>query len=182
MNKSLKTFLFILWLALLLWGLSGVLQRLTAGHHMANYGSYVPWGLWVAAKIFFVGLSVGASFLVWITWAFNLHLFRPFVRTALWIAVAAMISGLMIISFDLGHMWRLYEVFTRPNFSSLLTIASWLSVVYLIYLLIAIRVAADPGAEKIGTKRNMGFLGIFLALLFSGGNGAEFATLISSSY
>jgi len=93
-----------------------------------------------------------------------------------------MISGLMIISFDLGHMWRLYEVFTRPNFNSLLTIATWLSLAYLIYLLLAMRVAADPGTDNSGTRRNMGFVGIFLALFFSGGNGAEFATLISTNY
>ena len=181
MTKTMKTVVFILWLALLLWGLTGLFERLATGHHMANYGSYVPWGLWVAAKVFFVGLAVGASFLVWITWAFDLQTFKPFVRTGLWIGVAAMISGLLIISFDLGHMWRLYEVFTRPNFSSILTIASWLSMIYLIYLLAALRVAAGP-AGKSSTRRNMGFIGIFLALMFSGGNGAEFATLISTTY
>ena len=182
MNKTLKIGSFIIWLALLLWGLSGVFQRLTAGHHLAHYGSYVPWGLWVAAKVFFVGLAVGASFLVWVTWAFNLQRFKPFVQTALWIAVAAMISGLLVIAFDLGHMERLYEVFTRPNFSSLLTIATWLSMAYLIYLLVAVRAAAGQYGGSDGTRRGMGLFGIFFALLFSGGNGAEFATLISTSY
>lgn len=182
MNKTLKICAFIIWLALMLWGLTGVFQRITEGHHLAHYGSYVPWGLWVAAKIFFVGLAVGASFLVWITWAFDLPRFKPFVRTALWVAVAAMISGLLVIIFDLGHMDRLYEVFTRPNFSSLLAIASWFSMAYLIYLLLAMRVAtgADDGSNT--TRRGMGFLGIFFALLFSGANGAEFASLISTTY
>lgn len=178
MNKTLKIASCIIWLVLMLWGLSGVYQRLTAGHHLAHYGSYVPWGLWVAAKIFFVGLAVGASFLVWVTWAFNLKRFNPFIHTALWIAVAAMISGLLVIAFDLGHMERLYEVFTRPNFSSLLAISSWLSMAYLIYLLLAVRAAAGGG----GTRRGMGLFGIFFALLFSGANGAEFATLISTNY
>ncbi len=182
MNKTLKIGAFIIWLALMLWGLTGVFQRMTAGHHLAHYGSYVPWGLWVAAKIFFVGLAVGASFLVWITWAFNLQRLKPFVHTALWIAVAAMISGLLIVAFDLGHMARLYEVFTRPNFSSLLAIASWLSMAYLIYLLLAMRAAIGPDDGRNNTRRTMGFVGIFFALLFSGANGAEFATLISTSY
>ncbi|MEJ2638524.1 MAG: polysulfide reductase NrfD [Desulfosarcinaceae bacterium] len=181
MNKTLKIGAFIIWIVLMLWGLSGVFQRLTTGHHLAHYGSYVPWGLWVAAKIFFVGLAVGASFLVWVTWAFNLQRLGPFVQAALWIAVAAMISGLMVIAFDLGHMWRLYEVFTRPNFSSLLAIASWLSMAYLIYLLLAIR-AAGQGGKGDATRRGLGFFGIFFALLFSGANGAEFATLISTNY
>lgn len=182
MNKTLKTFSFAIWLVLMLWGLSGVFQRMTTGHHLAHYGSYVPWGLWVAAKIFFVGLAVGASCLVWVTWAFKLQRFKPFVHTALWIAVAAMISGLMVIAFDLGHMERLYEVFTRPNFSSLLAIASWLSMAYLIYLLLAVRAAAGQNGGSESVRRGMGFFGIVFAVLFSGANGAEFATLISTSY
>ncbi len=182
MNKNLKIGAFIIWLILMLWGLSGVFQRMTTGHQLAHYGSYVPWGLWVAAKIFFVGLAVGASSLVWVTWAFNLRRFKAFVHTALWISVASMISGLLVIVFDLGHMARLYEVFTRPNFSSLLAIASWLSMAYLVYLLLAMRAAAGQDGGGEGARRGMGYFGIFFALLFSGANGAEFATLISTSY
>ena len=182
MNKTFKTGIFIFWLLLMGWGVSGVFQRMTSGHLPTHYGSYVPWGLWVAAKIYFVGLAVGSSFLVWVAWAFHWHRFKPFVPTALWIAIAAMISGLLIIAFDLGHMERLYEVFTRPNFFSLLTLASWLSMAYLVFLLLAARAAAGQGEAGNGARRGMGLFGIFFALLFSGANGAEFATLISTSY
>ena len=41
-------------------GFIGVYERLTTGHLYANYGSIIPWGLWVALYIYFVGLSAGA--------------------------------------------------------------------------------------------------------------------------
>jgi len=149
---------------------------------MANYGSYIPWGLWVAGKIYFVGLAVGSSFLAWIIYAFNIQKLRSLVRPALLISTATMIAGLLVIAFDLGHMWRLYEVFTRPNFSSLLAIVTWLSMAYLIYIVWGLLTDLKSGAKSSSGLRLMGAIGIFFALMFSGANGAEFATLISNPY
>jgi molybdopterin-containing oxidoreductase family membrane subunit len=53
----------IIWLVLLIVGLFGVVQRFTQGHALADYGSYVPWGLWVSAYIWLIGLSARAFFL-----------------------------------------------------------------------------------------------------------------------
>lgn len=181
MSRTQKITIFIIWLALAIWGAIGVFQRMTQGHLLANYGSYIPWGLWVAAKIYFVGLAVGSSMLAWVIYAFNIRLLRPLARIALLVSAATMISGLTVISFDLGHMFRLYEVFTRPNFSSLLAIATWLSMGYLIYVLIGLGVALQSDQSN-GSGRLLGWIGIFFALAFSGANGAEFATLISNPY
>ncbi len=181
MSRTQKTIVFIIWLALAVWGTIGFFQRMTQGHLLANYGSYVPWGLWVAAKVYFVGLAVGASLLAWVICAFNIQTLRPLVRISLLVSAVTMISGLLVISFDLGHMWRLYEVFTRPNFSSLLAIATWLSMAYLIYVLIGLGISLKSGHTE-GTGRLFGWIGIFFALAFSGANGAEFATLISNPY
>ena len=181
MSRTQKIVVFIIWLALAVWGAIGVFQRMTQGHLLANYGSYVPWGLWVAAKIYFVGLAVGASLLAWVICAFDIRPLRPLVRIALLVSAATMISGLLVISFDLGHMFRLYEVFTRPNPASLLAIATWLSMGYLIYVLIGLGVTFKSGQAE-GGGRLLGWIGIFFAVAFSGANGAEFATLISNPY
>lgn len=182
MSKIQKIIVFIIWLALMVWGLVGVFQRLSEGHLIANYGSYVPWGLWVAGKIYFVGLAIGSSFLAWVIYAFNIQRLRFLVRPALLISAATMIAGLLVIAFDLGHMWRLYEVFTRPNFSSLLAIVTWLSMAYFIYTLLGLLIELRSGAKSSGGLRLLGGIGIFFALLFSGANGAEFATLVSNPY
>jgi protein NrfD len=182
MNKPQKTQLFIIWLVLMVWGLIGVFQRMTTGELTLNYGGYVPWGLWVAGKVYFVGLSVGASFLAWSIYAFNIRSFRPLARISLLISIATIIAGLLVIAFDLGHMWRLYEVYTRPNFSSLLAIASWLTVAYLIFLVIVLGIDLKSGRETGYVPRFWGWIGIFFAIVFSGANGAEFATMVSSPY
>ena len=182
MTKPQKKIVGLAWVALMIWGLVGVMQRLVYGHLLADYGSYVPWGLWVAGKIYFIGLAEGVSFFAWVCYAFQIERFRGLVRPALWLSLVNMVVGLTIISFDLGHMWRLPEVFFRPNFSSLLTISSWLSMGYMAY--IAVILAMEVKSYSLATKtyRLLGWIGMALAIIFSGGNGAEFATLISSPY
>lgn len=182
MSKTQKIIIFVIWLAAMLWGIFGVFQRLSQGELLVNYGSYIPWGLWVAAKLYFIGMAVGSSFLVWVIYALNIQRLRPLVRPALLISFVSFNVGLLVISFDLGHMWRLYEVFTRPNFSSLLAIATWLSMLYLGYVLVVLLLDLAFGQQVRRLFRTLGWVGIFFALMFSGGNGAEFATLISSPY
>jgi len=182
MNRAFKAIAFIIWLGLMIWGSVGVFYRMTEGHLLANYGSYIPWGLWVAGKIYFVGLAVGASFLAWIIYAFNIKSLRPIVRSALLLSVITLAAGLLIISFDLGHMWRIYEVFTRPNFSSLLAIVTWLSMGYLAYIVLVLLAEVRTGEKSARSFRLLGWIGIFFAITFSGANGSEFATLISRPY
>ncbi len=45
MTRTIKGIGWILWVALLAWGLTGVMDRFSGGRELANYGSYVPWGL-----------------------------------------------------------------------------------------------------------------------------------------
>jgi molybdopterin-containing oxidoreductase family membrane subunit len=155
---------------------------MTQGELLTNYGSYVPWGLWVAGKIYFVGLAVGASFLAWVIYAFNIQRLRPIVSYALLLSVITLASGLLIISFDLGHMWRMYEVFTRPNFSSLLATVTWLSMAYLVYTGLVLLAELRAGQKNSRGFRLAGWIGILFAITFSGANGSEFATLISRPY
>ncbi len=182
MTKTQKKVIGIAWVALMIWGLFGVMQRMIYGHLLADYGSYVPWGLWVSAKIYFIGLAEGVSFFAWVCYAFQIERFRGLVRPALWLSLVNLVVGLTIISFDLGHMWRLQEVFFRPNFFSLLTISSWISMGYLAYIAIILAMEIKPYPLATKTYRRLGWIGMGLAIIFSGGNGAEFATLISSPY
>lgn len=183
MNKTVKNIFFIAWALLMAWGLFGVFQRMTQGELLVNYGSYVPWGLWVAAKTYFVGISVGAAILTWVIWAFGIERLQPVVRPALLVSIITMMAGLIVITFDLGHMFRTIEVFYRPNFSSMLAIATWLSIAHLIYLAMALRVDLKSSETSITSRKKVyGWIGLALAIMFSGGNGAEFAAMISSPY
>lgn len=119
---------------LLLWGLWGVVVRFTDGHHAANYGSYVPWGLWVSGYIYFVGLSAGAFYLSSLVYLFKIEKLEPIARPALFISVITLVTALICIWFDLGHMWRAWEIMVRPNFTSLMAWMVWLYSLYALLL------------------------------------------------
>ncbi|RMH31637.1 MAG: hypothetical protein D6692_00300 [Planctomycetota bacterium] len=135
MQRVLKAVGFVVWVALLLWGLSGVNQRLFGGRELANYGSYVPWGLWVSSYIYFIGLSAGAFLLSSLIYVFHIQALKPIGRLALFTAALTLLMALLSIWFDLGHMWRNYEVFTRPNFTSMMAWMVWLYSAYFLLIL-----------------------------------------------
>ena len=62
-SKGLKQMFWALGFFCFLLGIYGWYDRFAYGHLHANYGSIVTWGLWIAAYIYFIGLSAG-SFLV----------------------------------------------------------------------------------------------------------------------
>ena len=136
MNKTGKTILWIIWLVLLIWGLQGVYQRFAYGHALANYGSYVPWGLHVSAYIYFIGLSAGAFLLSSLIYVFGVKSLARIGRLSLFVAATTLPMALICIWFDLGQMWRPYEVFTRPNWSSMMTWMVWLYTAYFLLIVV----------------------------------------------
>jgi protein NrfD len=181
MEKSRKWIAWAIWLIAMAWGVFGVSQRLLFGELHANYGSYIPWGLWVAGKVYLVGLGVGVSLFVWIVYAFNLKRYFPLAQQALLVSAIALLMGMAVISFDLGHIWRAFEPFYRPQFTSLLAWATWLTAVNLAYVLLVFYLDVVSKMD-LGSRRALGWIGLFLGIAFSGCNGAEFAGLIAHPY
>ena len=132
--KSSRWIFALLWLAGLVFGGIGVVERFLDGHRLAAYTSYVPWGIWVAAYIYFVGLSVGAFLLASVIYAFGLKRFEQVGRVALVTALVTLVMALLSIWFDLGHLERFFYVFTRPNFRSVMAWMIWMYTAYAVFL------------------------------------------------
>ena len=181
MEKSTKWIGWSIWLIAMAWGVFGVSQRLLHGELQVNYGSYIPWGLWVAGKVYLVGLGVGASLFAWIVYAFDLKRYFLLARQALLASAIALLMGMLVIAFDLGHIWRSFEPLYRPQFRSLLAWATWLTVIELLYVILVICLGVASKGEP-RARRTLGWIGIFLGVAFSGCNGAEFAALIAHPY
>ena len=62
-TRTVKRALIALWVAALALGLVGLGLRLFSGRELADYGSYIPWGLWIAVYAYLVGISLGAYLL-----------------------------------------------------------------------------------------------------------------------
>ncbi|RME85230.1 MAG: molybdopterin oxidoreductase [Caldilineae bacterium] len=205
-----KGFNLLFWavtIVLLAIGVVGLYWRLTQGHRLTNYGQLIVWGLWVALYIYFIGLSAGAFLISSLVYAFGVERFRPIARLALFTALISLLAALLNIWFDLGHMERFYEVFTRPHFYSMMAWMVWLYTAYFILLLFElwfeIRIDLIRWSKKEGLSgalcrfltfgskdesekgrardmrvvRVLGSIGVPLAILFHGGVGALFGVV-----
>ncbi len=117
-------------------GLLGVLAiayRLVAGMQVTALTSSVPWGMWVAFYIYFIGLSAGSFLFSTLIYVFGQKDIEKAGRLALLSAIFALIAGMLFIWIDLGHPWRFLNVFIFWNYPSVL---AWESAFYLIYVVI----------------------------------------------
>lgn len=120
----------------LILGFWGMGSRLIFGHASVNYGSYVPWGLWVAFYLFFVGLTAGAFLITIMTYMFRVERLKPVGRLSAFTVLVVLVCELIFISLDLGHMGRLYRFLITPNFTSLMTwFVIFTNLMIIIYLL-----------------------------------------------
>ncbi|MEX0665160.1 MAG: NrfD/PsrC family molybdoenzyme membrane anchor subunit [Acidimicrobiia bacterium] len=115
-------------------GAWGWFVRFTDGHLDANYGSVVPWGLWVAAYIYFIGLSAGSFLISSLVYVFRVKRFEAIGRTALFTALVTLLLALLSIWADLGHMGRAWRVMANPNFKSPMAWMIWLYGAYFLLL------------------------------------------------
>ena len=132
----MRRLLYVAWAVAFALGLVGLWQRLTFGHQLAGYGSYIVWGLWVSLYIYLVGLSAGAFLLSSLVYVFNLQRLERIGKLALFTALVTLLTALLSIWFDLGHMERFHKVFVTPNFRSMMAWMIWLYTGYFILLVL----------------------------------------------
>lgn len=212
MNKTVSAIAWAIAIIGFAVGLIGLYQRLTMGHAAANYGSYVPWGLWVAAYIYFIGLSAGAFLLSALVYVFQIKLLEPIGKLALFTALVTLVAAMFSIWLDLGHPDRAWRLMFRTNFGSMMGWMAWLYSAYFLLLLVelwfAMRSDLAASAAEGGFKgqlcnfltfgqkdmttaalsrdmkilRVLGSIGVPLAIAFHGGVGALFGVVGARPY
>ena len=208
MRKSL----YYLWGLAFVLGLIGIFQRFLYGHQLAAYGSYVVWGLWVAAYIYFIGLSAGAFLLSSLVYVFGVKQLEQVGKLALFTALITLFMALLSIWFDLGHMWRFWKVYTSFAWESMMAWMVWLYTAYFLLLLVETWFVIRPDLVLWSTRSGMqgvaarwltlgrndlspttverekkivkllGTIGVPLAVAFHGGVGALFGVIGARPY
>jgi len=193
-------------------GLAAIALRVVQGMSVTNLTSLIPWGLWVAFYIYFIGLSAGSFLISTMIYVFGLKRFEPIGRIALFSAFVALSTGLVFILLDLGHMERFWTVFFNRSSTSVLEweihfynlyLAILLSELWLLMRRDLIRRGAQPGlvgrvcrllafgskdlsnesAEKdMRMVKILGALGVPVAIGVHGGTGAIFAVVKARPY
>lgn len=206
-NGWLKRGFWVLGFCMILAGLPGLWDRMVYGHLHANYGSIVTWGLWVAAYIYFIGLSAGAFLVSSLVYVFDIRRFETVGRLAVFTALVTLLLALLSIVFDLGHMERAWHVMAFPNFKSPMAWMIWLYTAYMVilvaelwllvrrdlvvgarrpgwrgrlYRLLALRSKNDSDASAqrdLRIVRVIATIGVPLAVMFHGGVGALFGVV-----
>ncbi len=116
-------------------GLYGMFLRFTTGDRLTDYGSYIPWGLWVAFYIYFIGLSAGSFLLSTLVYVARIEKLEKIGKLALFTAFGCLVAALLSIWMDLGHMARVGNVLLHMNLSSMM---SWMGILYSSYFGIVI--------------------------------------------
>jgi Ni/Fe-hydrogenase subunit HybB-like protein len=190
-------------------GIYGMVDRLQNGHLHVAYGSYVPWGLWVAFYLFFVGLTAGAFLITIMTYVFGVKRFEKVGPLAAFTVLVALVCEIIFISLDLGHMFRVYRFFITPSFTSLMTwftlftnvmlviyalecffllrstLVAWSvekragSSIYHLLALFKRSYTAEDSKRDLRIVRTLSIISLPAGLLFYGTNGAFFAILLN---
>jgi molybdopterin-containing oxidoreductase family membrane subunit len=206
-DRHLKQLFWIAGIGLTLLGVWGWYVRFTEGHLQADYGSLIPWGLWVASYIYFIGLSAGSFLISALVFVFGVKRFEAIGRTALFTALITLLLALLSIWADLGHMGRAWHVMAFPNFKSPMAWMIWLYAAYSLLLAVELwflvrrdlvigtrgegwkarvyRVLAfgsRDDSEQSGTRdrravKVLATIGVPVAILFHGGVGALFGVV-----
>jgi Ni/Fe-hydrogenase subunit HybB-like protein len=116
-------------------GLWALFVRMRDGLVVTNLGQVVPWGVWVAFYIYFIGLSAGSFLLSSLVFVFRNEKLEPVGRTAVLQAFFCLLTGLVFILIDLGHWQRFYYAIIHPQFKSVLAWEIWFYFAYIAVLL-----------------------------------------------
>lgn len=162
-------------------GTIGVVMRFAFGHLPAGYGSYVPWGLWIAIYFHAIGIAAGAFAVTAVLYLFRVPGFRSglSLRVAAVIVAASVGPGLLAVALDLGQIFRAYRIFLDPSFTSMMAFNSWMYIALLIVCAIVWWLSYRP---ESGWLRPVVVLGTVIALMVPSQSGAFFGVVSANAF
>lgn len=178
---------------------------------ITNLNNITGWGLWVSFYIFFIGLSVGCYLIFSLGYVLEYKKFKIFGPLSLYSALISLLTGFLFILIDIGHMGRFWTVFINRNTTSVLSWELHLYVIYFLIIttqlwflfrkdlitylyqskkenFFAKILLKNKGISSFNwdkdstTIKNIGYLGIPLAIAVHGGTGAIFAVIKARSF
>lgn len=179
-----KTFkiLSVIWVICISIGLIALIMKFATGERLAGYGSYVPWGLWVALYFHFVGIAGGVFAIGAIGYYFAIKGFRENIRVIFILSAVAIVTGLFSIWLDLGQPSRFGRVMYAANFESMMAFNAWMYTAFLLvvalifYLTIQKRKQSDLHDKKRWIIPLLA-LGFLFSIAFPSQSGAFFGVV-----
>ncbi|OHD67979.1 MAG: polysulfide reductase [Spirochaetes bacterium RBG_16_49_21] len=172
----------MLWLLFFIPGLTGIIIRAVSGERLAGYGSYVPWGLWIAVYFHAVGISGGAFAVGVIGYLRGVRGLKENLRTTLIVSAVSLMTGLLAIWLDLGRPFRAYKILVSPNFGSMLDFNAWMYGIFLALVGLVFYLSLNKSGEEKTNDRSGWLvpilsLGVFLSIAYPSQSGAFFGVV-----
>lgn len=150
-------------LGVALWAYQGA-----AGMGVTNLSDANPWGLYLMAFMFTVGLAVGALLVAAVPqiWSGAVSEFRGLSKAATWVAVCSAVLSVGFVTVDLGGPLRVWELFVYSNFSSPLMWDIFALPLFLIVAVayLAVLMRADAGRANAAAVKAMSLVAIIAAV------------------
>ena len=89
-------------------GVGAGVHSLYVGHeHTFGVSRGVPWGILIAAYVFFVVTSTGLCIVSSVGHVFGFQNFNPIAKRAVFMSIGTIIAGFLVIAFEIENSWRM---------------------------------------------------------------------------
>jgi molybdopterin-containing oxidoreductase family membrane subunit len=137
-------------------GIAFGLHALLIGHeHAYNNTREMPWGLLIAAYVFFVVTSTGLCLVSSIGHVFNVDGLKPIAKRSVFLAIVSIVAGFVIIGFEIENPWRMpiYNMLSANPTSNIW----WMGTLYGAYLFF---MSVEFALLQMGKHKQAGILGL----------------------
>ena len=174
-KTPVNLFMTLLTFGLLGLFIAGVSLYMMHGHHAYNVTKEHPWGLLLAAYIFFVVSSTGLCIIGSLGDVFGFKDYEIISKRAIFGSIVTILSGFAVIVFEVGHpvTMIIYNVLT-PNFTSAIW---WMGTLYGLYLTFMIIEFVFLLKHDMKFAKYFGLVGLIVGLAAHSNLGAVFGFL-----
>lgn len=183
MNNSKPASVSQVWLASLVALVVSVavvgMNLMSQGHAAFNTTSHgpLPWGLPVVTYDFFVSFSIGMAFVAGAALVFNIEGLYVSMKRILWIAMAALAGGILVLGLELGHPFRAsYAILFNFQTSSPLFWKPILVFLY-IWVLLAAYLKVSKAGWSLKAMKPLGYALFVTGGLLAAGSAAVFGLM-----
>ncbi len=89
-------------------GVAAGVHSIYVGHeHTYGVSRGVPWGILIAAYVFFVVTSTGLCIVSSVGHVFGFENFNPIAKRAVFMSIGTIVAGFLVIAFEIENSWRM---------------------------------------------------------------------------
>jgi molybdopterin-containing oxidoreductase family membrane subunit len=141
----------------LLAGIYGVALQVIHGHSVTGISNQVPWGVYISAFTFFIGISTGATLIGFIIHVFKRDDLRALELRAVTISLITLVGALMFLISDVGSPLKMLKVpFLLRNPTSVFFYSSLSYYAFgsllLIQFITLVKINNNPQDKKLGNR------------------------------